>query len=63
MTRRRFRHIPLTIEQDQTAERAHQARCESGDGTECGVESGTHSGPGPVEEWRRGHTRETGHRR
>ncbi|MFG3007776.1 hypothetical protein [Streptomyces calvus] len=35
----------------------------SGDGTECGVESGTHSGPGPVEEWQRGHTQETGHRR
>lgn len=63
VTRRRFRYAPFTIEQDQTAEPEYAARCVSGDETECGAESGTHSGPGLVEEWQRRHTQETGHRR
>ena len=63
MTRRVFRHVPFTIEQDQTAEPEYEARCVSGDDAECGVRSGTHSRPGPVEEWQRNHTQETGHRR
>ncbi|WP_338671837.1 hypothetical protein V1460_02465 [Streptomyces sp. SCSIO 30461] len=63
MTRRVFRYVPFTIEQDATAEPEYEARCVSGDETECGADSGTHSGPGPVEEWQRKHTQETGHRR
>lgn len=63
MTRRRFRCVQFTIEQDQTAEPEYEARCVSGDETECGAESSTHGGPGRVEEWQRRHTEETGHRR
>ncbi|MFB7499202.1 hypothetical protein ACFC09_31710 [Streptomyces sp. NPDC056161] len=63
MTRRVFRYVPFTIEQDPTAEPEYEARCVSGDDAECGAESGTHSGPEPVEEWQRRHTQETGHRR
>ncbi|MFF2926071.1 hypothetical protein ACFVTP_27340 [Streptomyces celluloflavus] len=63
MTRRVFRYVPFTIEQDQTAETEYEARCVSGDESECGAQSGTHSGPRPVEEWQRKHTQETGHRR
>ncbi|MCQ8192169.1 DUF7848 domain-containing protein [Streptomyces rugosispiralis] len=63
MTRRVFRYVPFTIEQDQTAEPEYEARCVSGDETECGAESGTHRDPGPVEEWQRRRTQETGHRR
>ncbi|WP_443744593.1 DUF7848 domain-containing protein [Streptomyces sudanensis] len=63
MTRRRFRHVPSTFEQDQTAEPECEAWCVSGDETECGAESGAHNGPGPVEQWQRRHTQETGHRR
>jgi hypothetical protein len=63
VTRPVSRHVPFTIEQDRTAEPEYEVRCVSGDGTECGAESGTHGGPGPVEEGRRGHTQESGHRR
>ncbi|WP_282697184.1 hypothetical protein [Streptomyces sp. CC208A] len=63
MTRRVFRYVSFAIEQDATAEPEYEARCVSGDDAECGAESGTYSGPGPVEEWQRRHTQETGHRR
>ncbi|MEN3586204.1 hypothetical protein AAH978_18890 [Streptomyces sp. ZYX-F-203] len=63
MTRRVFRYVPFAIERDETAEPEYEARRASGDDAECGAESGTHTGPGPVEEWRRKDTRETGHRR
>lgn len=63
MTRRVFRYVPFTIEQDGTAETEYEARCVSGDETECGAASGTHITPGPVEEWQYRHTRETGHLR
>ncbi|MFB7850777.1 hypothetical protein ACFC34_27580 [Streptomyces sp. NPDC056053] len=63
MTRRVFRYVPFSVEQDATAEPEYEARCVSGDETECGAESGTYGGPEPVEEWQRGHTQETGHRR
>ncbi|WP_406286538.1 hypothetical protein [Streptomyces sp. NBC_00209] len=63
MTRRVFRYVPFTIEQDGTAEPEYEARCVSGDETECGARSGTWTGPEPVEEWQRRHTQETGHRR
>ncbi len=62
MTRSLFRCVPFTIEQDQTAESECEARCVSGDETECGAESGTHAaGAGRGERHR--HTQETGHRR
>lgn len=41
----------------------YEAECASGDAVECGAESGPHHGPGPVEEWMRGHAQDTGHRR
>lgn len=63
MTRRVFRYVPFTVEQDPTAEPEYTTRCVSGDESECGARSGTHAGPGPVEEWQRRHTQETGHRR
>jgi len=63
VTRRVFRYVPFTIEQDQTAEPEYEARCVSGDESECGAQSGAHSHPGPVEEWLCKHTQETGHRR
>jgi hypothetical protein len=63
VTRRVFRYVPFTIEQDLTAEPEYEARCVSGDELECGARSGTYSAPGPVEEWQRRHTQETGHRR
>ncbi|WP_156727492.1 DUF7848 domain-containing protein [Streptomyces apocyni] len=55
--------MPFTIEQDVTAEPEYEARCVSGDETECGARSGTHCHPGPVEEWQRKHTQETRHTR
>ncbi|WP_431984898.1 hypothetical protein [Streptomyces qinglanensis] len=63
MTRRVFRYVPFTIEQDETAEPEYEARCVGGDESECGAESGTHSSTGPVGEWQSKHTQETGHRR
>lgn len=63
MTRRVFRYVPFSVEQDATAEPEYEARCVSGDETECGAESGTYNDPGSVEEWQRRHTQETGHRR
>ncbi|GHE97354.1 hypothetical protein GCM10018785_72350 [Streptomyces longispororuber] len=63
MTRRLFRYVPFTIEQDRTAEPEYEARCVSGDAADCGACSGTYSGPAPVEEWQRTHTQATGHRR
>lgn len=63
MTRRVLRYVPFTVEQDETAEPEYEARCVSGGDAECGAESGTHSGPGSVEEWQRRHAQETGHRR
>ncbi|MFF7264916.1 hypothetical protein ACFZCL_32200 [Streptomyces sp. NPDC008159] len=62
-TRRIFRYVPYVLAQDQTAEPEYEARCVSGDETECGAGSGVRSGPADVEEWLRGHTQETGHRR
>jgi hypothetical protein len=63
MTRRVFRYVPFTIGQDETAEPEYEARCVSGDETECGAQSGTCSHPEPVEKWQRRHTQKTGHRR
>ncbi|MEU8955804.1 hypothetical protein AB0C93_16025 [Streptomyces sp. NPDC048518] len=63
MTRRVFRYVPFVIEQDQSAEPEYEARCVSGDETECGAESGSYGAPEPVEEWQRRHTQETRHRR
>ncbi|MGK7232354.1 DUF7848 domain-containing protein [Streptomyces hygroscopicus] len=63
MSRRVFRYFPFAIAQDATAGPEYEARCVVGDESECGAESGTHSGPGPVEERQRKHTQETGHRR
>ncbi|MFH8990739.1 hypothetical protein [Streptomyces sp. NPDC017940] len=63
MTRRVFRFVPFTIEQDQTAEPEYEARCVSGADADCGARSDTYGTPGPVEEWQRGHTRDTGHAR
>ncbi|MGW0776299.1 DUF7848 domain-containing protein [Streptomyces sp. NPDC002835] len=63
MTRRVFRYVPFSIQQDATAEPEYEARCVSGDETECGARSGTHSAPGPVERWQCRHAQETGHRR
>ncbi len=61
--RRVFRFVPYVIAQDMTAEPEYEARCVSGDETECGAESGVHSDPAAVEEWQRGHTQETRHLR
>jgi hypothetical protein len=63
VTRRVFRYVPFTVEQDATAEPEYEARCVSGDETECGAQSGTYNDAGPVEEWQRRHSQVTGHRR
>ncbi|WP_238782801.1 hypothetical protein [Streptomyces monomycini] len=55
--------MPFTITQDMSAEPEYEARCVAGDEAECGAASGTHHDPGPVEEWQRKHTQNTGHRR
>ncbi|MFD9136887.1 hypothetical protein ACFVZA_31515 [Streptomyces bottropensis] len=62
-TRRVFRYVPYVIAQDATVEPEYEARCVSGDETECGAESGVRSDPAAVEEWQRGHTQETRHLR
>lgn len=61
MSRRTFRYVPFTIEQDPVAEPEYAARCVSGDESECGADSTTYSCPEPVEEWQRRHAQETGH--
>ncbi len=61
--RRVFRYVPYVIAQDATAEPEYEARCVSGDETECGAESGVHHDPAGVEEWQRRHTQETRHLR
>lgn len=61
--RRVFRYVPYVIAQDATAEPEYEARCVSGDETECGAESGVRSDPAAVEEWQRRHTQETRHLR
>ncbi|WP_246203651.1 hypothetical protein [Streptomyces tailanensis] len=60
-TRRVFRYVPYVIAQDQSAEPEYEARCVSGDETECGAESGVRHDPAAVEEWQRWHTQETRH--
>lgn len=62
-TRRVFRYVPYVIAQDQSAEPEYEARCVSGDETECGAESGVRHDPEVVEEWQRRHTQDTGHLR
>lgn len=62
-TRRVFRFVPYVIAQDATAEPEYEARCVSGDETECGAESGVRSDAAAVEEWQRRHTQETRHLR
>ncbi len=62
-TRRVFRYVPYVIAQDATAEPEYEARCVSGDETECGAESGVRSDAAAVEEWQRRHTQETRHLR
>ncbi|WP_371577978.1 hypothetical protein [Streptomyces sp. NBC_01314] len=61
--RRVLRYVPYVIAQDATAEPEYEARCVSGDETECGAESGMRTDPAAVEEWQRGHTQETRHLR
>lgn len=63
MTRRTFRYVPFSITQDATAEPEYEARCVSGDDSECGAESGVRHDPAEVEEWQRKHTQETRHAR
>lgn len=62
-TLRVFRYVPYVIAQDATAEPEYEARCVSGDESECGAESGVRSDPAAVEEWQRGHMQETRHAR
>ncbi|MGZ3100702.1 DUF7848 domain-containing protein [Streptomyces sp. H72] len=61
--RRVFRYVPFTIVQDPSAWPEYEARCVSGDEADCGASSGPRGGPEEVEEWQRGHTRETRHLR
>lgn len=63
MTRQTFRYVPFSITQDATAEPEYEARCVSGDDSECGAESGVRHDPAEVEEWQRKHTQETRHMR
>ncbi|MGP3987812.1 DUF7848 domain-containing protein [Streptomyces sp. 3N207] len=63
MTRRGFRGVPYVIARDESAASTYEAECVSGEGKQCGAESGPHPSPEPVEEWQRRHTQETGHRR
>ncbi|MEU7156163.1 hypothetical protein [Streptomyces chrestomyceticus] len=55
--------MPFTMTQDTSAEPEYEARCVSGNASDCDADSGTHHTPSPVEEWQRKHTQETGHRR
>ncbi|MFI6467534.1 hypothetical protein [Streptomyces sp. NPDC050528] len=61
--RRVFRYVPYAIVQDPTAEPEYEARCVSGDDSDCDATSGPYGNPGDVEEWQRKHTQETRHTR
>ncbi|MFE0178463.1 hypothetical protein ACFWZ2_39760 [Streptomyces sp. NPDC059002] len=55
--------MPYALVQDPYAAPEYEARCVAGDDADCGAVSGRHVDPGPVEEWQRRHTQETGHTR
>ncbi|MFJ9371770.1 hypothetical protein [Streptomyces sp. NPDC101455] len=55
--------MPYTIVQDPTAEPEYEARCVSGDESDCAASSGPYGNPADVEEWQRKHTQETRHTR
>ncbi|RPE41706.1 hypothetical protein EDD90_4797 [Streptomyces sp. Ag109_O5-1] len=59
--RRTFRFVPYLITQDDTAEPEYEAYCVSGEEADCGAASGPCASPAAVEEWQRGHTRDTRH--
>lgn len=61
--RRVFRFVPYAIVQDPSAEPEYEARCVSGDDTDCDATSGPYGNPADVEEWQRKHTQETRHTR
>ncbi|KUO21023.1 DUF7848 domain-containing protein [Streptomyces dysideae] len=61
--RRVFRYVPYSITQDASAEPEYEARCVSGEESDCGATSGPCSAPEDVEEWQRRHTQETRHTR
>ncbi|MFE5036439.1 hypothetical protein [Streptomyces sp. NPDC056683] len=61
--RRFFRFVPYLITQDLTAEPEYEAFCVSGEEADCGAASGPCGSPEAVEEWQRGHTRDTRHQR
>ncbi|MBD0423871.1 hypothetical protein H0H10_32725 [Streptomyces sp. TRM S81-3] len=61
--RRIFRYVPFTIVQDPSALPEYEARCVSGDESDCGAASGPFPSPEQVEEWQRRHTQETRHTR
>ncbi|WNM29440.1 hypothetical protein RKE30_03055 [Streptomyces sp. Li-HN-5-11] len=60
---RLFRYVGYVIVQDPSAEPEYEARCVSGDESDCGAASGAYPDPRPVEEWQRRHTQETQHLR
>ncbi|MFE0175183.1 hypothetical protein ACFWZ2_22965 [Streptomyces sp. NPDC059002] len=55
--------MPYTLVQDPYAAPEYEALCVVGEDADCGATSGRHADPGPVEEWQRLHTQETGHLR
>jgi hypothetical protein len=56
-----LRWVPFTTRQDPAVEPEYSAACVSGAEEACGVKSETHNNPTDVDDWMRGHMRETGH--
>lgn len=63
MTKAVFLYVPWTTRQDPTAFPTYEAKCVTGDETDCGAESGPKLRPQDVETWMDGHLRDTGHTR
>jgi hypothetical protein len=61
MSRAVFRYVPYATRQDSTVEPEYSAYCVAGDEKSCGADSGIRSEANDVDDWMRGHMRETGH--
>lgn len=56
-----FRYVSYTTRQDPTVEPEYSAYCVAGDEEACGAQSEKHDNPTDVDDWMRGHMKETGH--
>ncbi|WP_456156749.1 DUF7848 domain-containing protein [Streptomyces mirabilis] len=61
MSRATFRYVPFTTSQDPAVEPEYSAYCVVGEAESCGANSGILAGAIAVDDWMRGHMKETGH--